>query len=237
MGKLFIICIFLLGMVNGLAALSCAVCGEYECPTPPPCPANLVKDVCGCCDVCAKVKGESCGGLWNLEGRCADGLTCVLPKPKEPEPGYPIIISHPDQAGVCLPKLGDCLSAYRCGSCYRICATGDSYEEASETCELQGGRLAAIKDSRAFNFLMGKLNDMTGTTYAWIGLDDLGTEGELEWSDGISCRKRGINFCSGIHPQNTDDNDCVYLSTSYNFGIGNCKMQMPFICEFEKEEY
>ncbi|CAH1251931.1 CLEC18C [Branchiostoma lanceolatum] len=216
MGKLFIICIFLLGMVNGLAALSCAVCGEYECPTPPPCPANLVKDVCGCCDVCAKVKGESCGG--------------------------------------------DCLSAYRCGSCYRICATGDSYEEASETCELQGGRLAAIKDSRAFNFLMastknfpfsyirqlllasillitGKLNDMTGTTTAWIGLDDLGTEGELEWSDGVSCRKRGINFCSGIHPQNTDNNDCVYLSTSYNFGIGNCKMQMPFICEFEKEEY
>jgi hypothetical protein len=40
------------------------------------CAGGLVRDVCGCCAVCAKVKGEKCGGPWNLRGRCGCGLRC-----------------------------------------------------------------------------------------------------------------------------------------------------------------
>ena len=38
--------------------------------------------MCGCCDVCAKVEGEECGGPWDLNGKCDKGLKCVH---KEPE--------------------------------------------------------------------------------------------------------------------------------------------------------
>ena len=37
---------------------------------------GLTKDVCNCCDVCSKVKGEKCGGPWNIKGRCDKFLTC-----------------------------------------------------------------------------------------------------------------------------------------------------------------
>ncbi|XP_019622837.1 PREDICTED: venom protein 302-like [Branchiostoma belcheri] len=83
MGKILIVCLVLLAKVNGLAALSCQTCEEVVCEEPPKCKANAnyVKDVCGCCDVCAKVKGEDCGGEWNIHGICADGLICQYPEP------------------------------------------------------------------------------------------------------------------------------------------------------------
>ena len=39
---------------------------------------GYTKDVCGCCDVCAKGRGELCGGYWFHFGRCDADLTCVL---------------------------------------------------------------------------------------------------------------------------------------------------------------
>lgn len=41
---------------------------------------GVVKDVCGCCDVCAKQAGQICGGPWELAGRCDKGLACVVRK-------------------------------------------------------------------------------------------------------------------------------------------------------------
>lgn len=38
---------------------------------------GLVKDPCRCCDVCAKVMGELCGGPWNYLGKCDKGLKCL----------------------------------------------------------------------------------------------------------------------------------------------------------------
>ncbi|CAH1251937.1 CRIM1 [Branchiostoma lanceolatum] len=100
MGKIFIICIVLLCMVNGLAALSCIPCEERECEDPRPCRRNaVVKDVCGCCDVCARVKGEICGGPWGIDGICAEGLTCVKPEPEET--GDDVIIYDFNQSGTC----------------------------------------------------------------------------------------------------------------------------------------
>ncbi|CAK9301057.1 unnamed protein product [Gordionus sp. m RMFG-2023] len=51
-----------------------------NCGKPPPinCKAGLVKDACDCCFVCAKVKGELCGGPSFTKGRCANGLICYM---------------------------------------------------------------------------------------------------------------------------------------------------------------
>lgn len=40
------------------------------------CKGGIVADVCHCCVTCAKVEGETCGGMWDLEGTCDQGLDC-----------------------------------------------------------------------------------------------------------------------------------------------------------------
>jgi len=68
----------------------------------PPHPCQLVKDACGCCDVCARTEGEECGGLWNIAGICADGLTCV-----NPDHG-PSISPMMNTPGVCMRTGAGC---------------------------------------------------------------------------------------------------------------------------------
>ena len=41
------------------------------------CRYGLVKDVCGCCNVCGKGLGELCGGINDIEGKCGPGFECV----------------------------------------------------------------------------------------------------------------------------------------------------------------
>ncbi|XP_066276590.1 cysteine-rich motor neuron 1 protein-like isoform X1 [Branchiostoma lanceolatum] len=77
MGKILAIFAVLLGTINGLAALSCLECGTYTCTPLPLCRGDVTKDVCNCCDVCAKIAGEGCGGPWGIAGTCSRGLTCV----------------------------------------------------------------------------------------------------------------------------------------------------------------
>ena len=61
-------------------ALSCLRCDSPFVKCLPAhklnCKGGLVKDVCGCCATCAKVKGEKCGGPWNIYGKCDDGFIC-----------------------------------------------------------------------------------------------------------------------------------------------------------------
>ena len=60
-------------------SLSCIPCKDSQC-TPVAklnCQGGLKMGVCGCCKVCAKIKGEKCGGIWDHFGKCDDGLTCV----------------------------------------------------------------------------------------------------------------------------------------------------------------
>ncbi|XP_019636635.1 PREDICTED: venom protein 302-like [Branchiostoma belcheri] len=69
--------IFLLALLIGSAlSLTCLPCGMLTCVEPQGCLQGTVSDVCGCCRRCAKVEGETCGGLWNMDGRCAVGLFC-----------------------------------------------------------------------------------------------------------------------------------------------------------------
>jgi hypothetical protein len=42
------------------------------------CKGGLVRDNCGCCQVCAKVEDEVCGGLWDEDGYCEQGLFCDI---------------------------------------------------------------------------------------------------------------------------------------------------------------
>ena len=68
--------------VEPAAALSCICDLDYCDPLDSKqCDYGLVKDVCNCCDVCAKGPGESCGGHFAVEGFCADGYDCMVQVP------------------------------------------------------------------------------------------------------------------------------------------------------------
>uniref|UniRef100_A0A1E1WVW6 Putative insulin-like protein growth factor binding protein n=1 Tax=Tityus obscurus TaxID=1221240 RepID=A0A1E1WVW6_TITOB len=41
------------------------------------CPVGIVREYCGCCDVCAKNIGERCRSPRNPYGICGVGLRCV----------------------------------------------------------------------------------------------------------------------------------------------------------------
>lgn len=59
---------------------TCAArCDVSACPSPS-CPSGYVPDRCGCCLVCARAEGESCGRAHDLP--CGDGLECKHPAGK-----------------------------------------------------------------------------------------------------------------------------------------------------------
>ena len=78
----------------------CAPC--TNCTLPDDCLGGLTVDVCGCCQVCAKVENETCGGSFNILGKCDEGLDCML----QVSVGSEIIISRSiasNEEGVCKP--------------------------------------------------------------------------------------------------------------------------------------
>lgn len=79
----------------------CRSCNPENCPAPVDCLAGIVRDVCGCCDVCGKEEFELCDHPAVLyarrptpasrshHGRCGDNLECRvrtdLDRNREPE--------------------------------------------------------------------------------------------------------------------------------------------------------
>ncbi|XP_018028239.1 single insulin-like growth factor-binding domain protein-2 [Hyalella azteca] len=77
--------------IHCVGSLRCVPCGGKDrCPPDPPvCINGLVSDVCECCMVCGKGEGDVCGGLWNMRGKCGDGLVCVKPQSYPEQASYP----------------------------------------------------------------------------------------------------------------------------------------------------
>ncbi|CAK9300805.1 unnamed protein product [Gordionus sp. m RMFG-2023] len=123
---IFIFCIFLKIKVD---ALSCRPCKTLftKCVDPPSnCTGGLVKDVCDCCKICAKVKGEVCGGIYNYLGKCDKGLMCDLKDPKDANSMGTCIKSYYKVAKYILHifysmiNMSKCLLGYYIGNGYSI---------------------------------------------------------------------------------------------------------------------
>ncbi|KAM9854798.1 uncharacterized protein ACBR49_003335 [Aulostomus maculatus] len=69
------------GAAVELQALHCPPCEQVHCPTRRTlklqCKGGITTGVCGCCPVCARTDGETCGGTWDYLGTCDEGLVCV----------------------------------------------------------------------------------------------------------------------------------------------------------------
>ena len=77
--------------------LQCDICDRSRCP-PRDCPAGEVLDACLCCHVCARVVDQTCGGKFDIHGRCADNLVCRI----TPAVGTPVSEDH---VGICKPGM------------------------------------------------------------------------------------------------------------------------------------
>uniref|UniRef100_A0A224XG67 Putative salivary secreted protein n=1 Tax=Megacormus gertschi TaxID=1843536 RepID=A0A224XG67_9SCOR len=51
-------------------------CTDVLCRELGHCALGEVKDICGCCNECARDNGEPCGGIYNHAGICGIGLRC-----------------------------------------------------------------------------------------------------------------------------------------------------------------
>ena len=85
MNVLLMIAFVLSVILTTTQSLTCVSCTKYAQSKCTPaeklnCQGGLSLGICGCCKVCARIKGEKCGGLWNWYGTCDDGLEC---KPKD----------------------------------------------------------------------------------------------------------------------------------------------------------
>ena len=76
--KELIFIVAILVSIPASSSLSCGCDPERICNIPTCCDSGyLIKDVCGCCFVCAKSEGEACGGEWGVAGICAKGMRCL----------------------------------------------------------------------------------------------------------------------------------------------------------------
>lgn len=79
------------GAAQLLQALHCPPCEQIHCTSRRAlklqCKGGVTTGVCGCCPVCARVEGETCGGTWDYLGKCDEGLVCVYQDSAAEKPG------------------------------------------------------------------------------------------------------------------------------------------------------
>ena len=81
MKNVFVIAFAVLAIVATTEGLSCLPCSEVTCVPlyQLGCKGGLTTDPCQCCAACAKLRGERCGGVSNVVGKCDCGLKCKRP--------------------------------------------------------------------------------------------------------------------------------------------------------------
>ena len=79
--KCSVVLLSVLVLARALSAHECTPCNLRTCPLKAAhgCEGGrtLARDPCGCCDQCARLEWEPCGGQDWAHGYCALGLTCA----------------------------------------------------------------------------------------------------------------------------------------------------------------
>ncbi|GLD58862.1 insulin-like growth factor-binding protein 4 [Lates japonicus] len=111
-----------------LQALHCPPCERIHCSSQRTlklqCKGGVTTGVCGCCPVCARTEGETCGGTWDYLGKCDEGLVCVYQdaaadKPDEERKGICKAVIEPLDPETCHP---DCTREYCQANSSAICS-------------------------------------------------------------------------------------------------------------------
>ncbi|XP_019619708.1 PREDICTED: collectin-10-like [Branchiostoma belcheri] len=104
-----------------------------------------------------------------------------------------------------------------------------TYDEARQTCAADGGLLAMPRDNVTNTFIH---NLGGGAGIRWIGLTDLGNEGQFVYEDGQNLASSGY---SNWHPGEPNDahkgEHCVMMFNSmHGWNDAICSLARGFIC-------
>jgi len=123
-------------------SLSC-LCEKEKCTKVVCRNGGVVKDACNCCDVCAKKVDQKCGGLFNLAGRCDNGLACVVRK-------HGIIVNDETmKPGRCEPAACGSLSCPKYYSCSVV--NNRAVCECPRHCKNSGQKVCGISTGREYD--------------------------------------------------------------------------------------
>ena len=89
------------------------------------------------------------------------------------------------------------------GSCYFTSETCETWSNASITCRAMGANLAAIESQEENVYIQHRHNG----DKAWIGLNDIATEGLFSWVDGCPDKFR---YWAQNQPNDFSGEDCVH---------------------------
>ena len=106
---------------------------------------------------------------------------------------------------------------------YKAYAQGTDYDTAIDRCAADGAHLVVV-DSMVENEYLRTLI----TNDAWIGLDDLTTEGTFRWVTGATSAFRRF---IGTEPNNAGGEDCTYLRDDGTWNDTGCEDSKRPLCE------
>jgi hypothetical protein len=111
------------------------------------------------------------------------------------------------------------------GHRYKIPTQISTYDGSIDLCATDGAHLAVVNDLAENQFLV----DLAGDNgERWIGLDDLTTEGTMEWVTGAAFTFD--RFASG-EPNNNNNEDCVAMRPSGVWNDLDCQELRLLLCE------
>ena len=123
-----------------------------------------------------------------------------------------LLLTVTTKAQTCTP-IQRC-DATRNGYCYAFVDQRIDWYHAQGCCEAWGGNLASIH-SADDNILLNDIRNQDRTN--WIGLNDIASEGNFEWSDGSSYNYNNFNTASGNPSNSHGGEDCVhFFDRNYN---------------------
>jgi hypothetical protein len=148
---------------------------------------------------------------------------------------------HPGAAETCNLVDDDCNGAIDdapgCPQCleengpggiqYAFCFGAKTWLEARAACQSDGRDLASIHDGQTFDFLSFTFLERLGTMQAWIGLNDIASEGTFSWSDGSS-----LDFLAWTSDSPKPEGmveDCV-VNAFFGWSDLPCDLAFPYIC-------
>lgn len=117
---------------------------------------------------------------------------------------------------------------------FRLFQEKENYTNAIESCQQVGAELANVLSETRTNMISNIIASITDWfRVAYIGLDDIQQEGEYRTplGDSMTCYK--WRAWSPGHPRSViKSDDCVVLDTERSWKVVNCKIKLPFICEY-----
>ncbi|XP_061551940.1 lactose-binding lectin l-2-like [Phycodurus eques] len=112
--------------------------------------------------------------------------------------------------------------------CFLVVDKLENFADAEIACLSLGGNLASIRNAVEDEVVSALIVRFASTENAWIGYNDIDTEGTFVWTDGTP--PNTFNDFIGV-PSNPND-DCVqtFGTTLSNWDDLDCDLTVPFVC-------